>query len=104
MDVRDINKFPFLTKPEKEFVDKALRHLLLIGALDSKSKNLIKAKLAENELNKLGKSNEDQIKYDDDTDITEVGKLMIKFPIIPRLARILILSNKVNSYNNIIFI
>jgi HrpA-like RNA helicase len=95
LDVKDINKFPFLTKPQKEFVDKALRHLLLIGALDSNTKNIIKAKLAENELNKLGKSDESEIKFNDDTYITEVGKLMIKFPVIPRLARILILSNKV---------
>lgn len=97
MDVRDINKFPFLTKPKKEFVDKALRHLMLIGALDSQTKGLIKAKLAENELNKLNNSilNPELQKFDDDTIITEVGRLMIKFPVIPKLARILIVSNKV---------
>jgi HrpA-like RNA helicase len=79
-------------------VDKALRHLILIGALDSTTKGLIKAKLAENELNKLGKSLEENSlqNLDDDTIITEVGKLMMKFPVIPKLARILILSNKVN--------
>lgn len=95
MDVKDINKFPFITKPKKDFVDKALRHLMLIGALDSDTKGLIKAKLAENELNKLGKSIEENEKLNDDTTITEVGRLMIKFPVIPKLARILILSNKV---------
>jgi hypothetical protein len=71
--------------------------LILIGALDSDSKGLIKAKLAENELNKLGKSivENSSLNLDDDTTITEVGKLMMKFPVIPKLARILILSNKV---------
>ena len=77
-------------------MDKALRHLLLIGALDSCTKGIIKAKLAENELNKLGKLTEDNLKISDDTTITEVGRLMMKFPVIPKLARILILSNKVN--------
>lgn len=95
MNVKDINKFPFITKPEKDFVDKALRHLLLIGGIDSNDKSLIKSKIAENELNKLGKTCEDNIKYDDSTLITDVGRLMIKFPLIPRLARILILANKV---------
>ncbi len=71
--------------------------MILIGALDSDSKGLIKAKLAENELNKLGKSivENSSLNLDDDTTITEVGKLMMKFPVIPKLARILILSNKV---------
>merc|ERR1711957_1150933 len=54
------------------------------------------AKLAENELNKLGKSIEETEKIYDDTTITEVGRLMMKFPVIPKLARILILSNKLN--------
>jgi len=67
----------------------------LIDALDSNSKNIIKGKLAENELNKLGKLFKEEEKFNDDTYISEVGKLMIKFPLIPRLARILILSKKV---------
>lgn len=67
----------------------------MIGALDSTTKNIIKSKVAENELNKLGKSINDEIKYDDDTNITEVGRLMLKFPLVPRLAKILILANKV---------
>lgn len=92
MKIKDINKFPFLTFPQVTFVEKALRHLTLIGALQSEENSLIKYKLLENDLNKL---NKDNIIYNDDTEITNVGHLMIKFPIPPKYSRIIILGHKV---------
>ena len=95
LGVKDINKFPFLTFPDKNLVDKALRHLIVIKAVKSEENLISKFRLVNN-LN--------DVKYNDSTTITEVGQLMIKFPIPPRYSRMLILGNKLGLIEYSIFL
>ncbi len=94
LKITDVSKFPFLTFPEKIFVERALRHLIIIGGLQAEENNLVKLKIVENEMNKLNKAESSNIDYHDNTSITEIGKLMVKFPLPPKYSKIIILANK----------
>jgi ATP-dependent RNA helicase DHX37/DHR1 len=68
------------------FVEKALRHLVIIGALQTDDETFIKSRYIEMS----------DVPFNDNTNITNIGKLMIRFPVTPRYAKIIILSNKLN--------
>jgi ATP-dependent RNA helicase DHX37/DHR1 len=86
MGIKDINNFPFLTFPSIVFVEKALRHLVNIGALETEDETFIKSRYIEMS----------DVPFNDNTNITNIGKLMIRFPVTPRYAKIIILSNIFN--------
>jgi ATP-dependent RNA helicase DHX37/DHR1 len=95
LNISDISKFPFLTFPNKKFVEKTLRHLIVIGALktdEDSQYNIIKNFIATNLLTKDAEKIDQD--YKDNTLITDIGKLMIKFPVPPKYGKIIILSNK----------
>jgi HrpA-like RNA helicase len=62
-----------------------MRHLVIIGGLQTDDETFIRSKYIEM---KEGTS------FKDNTDITNIGKLMIRFPVSPRYAKIIILANK----------
>ena len=115
MKVKNIYNFPFVTKPKLYFIDKSLEHLVNVGAVDipdieninklnrimnmlkndSKDINNINGKDnndIDNESN-INEENEEIDKRKDSTTITEIGKLMAKFPVEPKLGKILIMAN-----------
>ena len=115
MKVKNIYNFPFVTKPKLYFIDKSLEHLVNVGAVDipdieninklnrimnmlkndSKDINNINGKDnndIDNESN-INEENEEMDKRKDSTTITEIGKLMAKFPVEPKLGKILIMAN-----------
>ena len=115
MKVKNIYNFPFVTKPKLYFIDKSLEHLVNVGAVDipdieninklnrimnmlkndSKDINNINDKDNndnDNESN-INEENEEMDKRKDSTTITEIGKLMAKFPVEPKLGKILIMAN-----------
>ena len=115
MKVKNIYNFPFVTKPKLYFIDKSLEHLVNVGAVDipdieninklnrimnmlkndSKDINNINDKDnndIDNESN-INEENEEMDKRKDSTTITEIGKLMAKFPVEPKLGKILIMAN-----------
>lgn len=69
-----------------------MRHLVIIGALESSDKNNTKNKIIHEYLSKIG--NEDR-KFDDKTVITNVGRLIKHFPVAPRYGKIIIVAYKV---------
>ena len=122
MKVKNIYLFPFVTKPKLYFIDKSLEHLVNIGAIDipdienmnklNTIMNMLKDnqednqndnKDKENEKNNENKNHEKEIednkeneeieKRKDSSTITEIGKLMARFPVEPKLAKILIMAN-----------
>ena len=122
MKVKNIYLFPFVTKPKLYFIDKSLEHLVNIGAVDipdienmnklNTIMNMLKDnqednqndnKDKENEKNNENKNHEKEIednkeneeieKRKDSSTITEIGKLMARFPVEPKLAKILIMAN-----------
>ena len=122
MKVKNIYLFPFVTKPKLYFIDKSLEHLVNIGAIDipdienmnklNTIMNMLKDnqednqndnKDNENEKNNENKNHEKEIednkeneeieKRKDSSTITEIGKLMARFPVEPKLAKILIMAN-----------
>ena len=123
MKVKNIYLFPFITKPKLFFIDKSLEHLVNIGAVNipdienmnklnrimnmlknnnENKKNEYKNEYNENIDNNKDKESEkisDNEEYEeiekrkDSTSITEIGKLMARFPVEPKLAKILIMAN-----------
>ena len=115
MKVKNIYLFPFVTKPKLYFIDKSLEHLVNVGAVNipdienmnklnrimdmlknNKEKNQNDNKEEEKDINndKINEEeNEDIEKRKDSTTITEIGKLMARFPVEPKLAKILIMAN-----------
>ena len=115
MKVKNIYLFPFVTKPKLYFIDKSLEHLVNLGAVNipdienmnklnrimdmlknNKEKNQNDNKEEEKDINndKINEEeNEDIEKRKDSTTITEIGKLMARFPVEPKLAKILIMAN-----------
>ena len=115
MKVKNIYLFPFVTKPKLYFIDKSLEHLVNVGAVDipdienmnklNRIMNMLKTDKEENKNNNKDeeKENEDDTKTEeeneniekrkDSTTITEIGKLMARFPVEPKLAKILIMAN-----------
>lgn len=106
LNICDISKFPFLTFPNKKFVEKTLRHLIVIGGLktdEDSQYNIIKNFIATNLLTKDSEKIDQD--YKDNTIITDVGKLMIKFPVPPKYGKIIILSNKLGLiYHGIVLV
>ena len=123
MKVKNIYLFPFITKPKLYFIDKSLEHLVNIGAVDipdienmnklNRIMNMLKNSKENNNNNdrdNKGNDKDDKEKEDenidedkkdeekmekrkDSTSITEIGKLMSRFPVEPKLAKILIMAN-----------
>ena len=113
MKVKNIYLFPFVTKPKLYFIDKSLEHLVNIGAVDipdienmnklNRIMNMLKNNKEENNKENNEKNDEnmeednkeekDMEKRKDSTSITEIGKLMARFPVEPKLAKILIMAN-----------
>ena len=108
MKVKNIYSFPFITKPKLFFIDKSLEHLVNVGAVDipdieninkiNRIMNMLKDKnndnIDNNEDNlEKNEDNEDLEERKDTTTITEIGKLMAKFPVEPKLGKILIMAN-----------
>ena len=102
MKVKDIYDFPFITKPKLFFIDKSLEHLVNIGAIEipdleninkfNRIMNYLKSEDKDN--NTLNnEENEEMEKRKDTTNISEIGKLMTKFPVEPKLGKILIMAN-----------
>ena len=115
MKVKNIYNFPFVTKPKLYFIDKSLEHLVNVGAVDipdieninklNRIMNMLKNDSKDisnindkdnndidNESN-INEENEEIDKRKDSTTITEIGKLMAKFPVEPKLGKILIMAN-----------
>ena len=99
MKVKNIYSFPFITKPKLFFIDKSLEHLVNIGAVDIpdieniNKINRIMNMLKDNENIEKDEISEDLEQRKDSTTITEIGKLMAKFPVEPKLGKILIMAN-----------
>ena len=106
MKVKNIYEFPFITKPDLFFIDKSLEHLVNIGAIDipdmenvnklNRIMNYLKSDNKDNmdENNLVNDDNSEEIeKRKDTTNISEIGKLMAKFPVEPKLGKILIMAN-----------
>ena len=113
MKVKNIYNFPFITKPKLYFIDKSLEHLVNIGAVDipdieninklNRIMNMLKSNDKDINKNKEDINNENESSNDeeseemekrkDSTSITEIGKLMAKFPVEPKLGKILIMAN-----------
>ena len=98
MKIKNIYNFPFLTKPSYYFIDKSLEHLVNINAINIPDvENLNKLNRIMNYLKKNddNSENEDEERKDT-TSITEIGKLMARFPVEPKLGKILIMANNFN--------
>ena len=97
MNVKNIHKFPFLTKPNNFFLYKGIEHLIVLDALKSDdNENEIRINKILNLL-KLNKENEDDNnELNDSTIITDIGRLMSKFPIEPKFSKLLIMSKEFN--------
>ena len=99
MKVKNIYSFPFITKPKLFFIDKSLEHLVNVGAVDIpdieniNKINRIMHMLKDNENIEKDEISEDLEQRKDSTTITEIGKLMAKFPVEPKLGKILIMAN-----------
>ena len=99
MKVKNIYSFPFITKPKLFFIDKSLEHLVNVGAVDIPDiENINKINRIMNMLKVNENIEKDEISEDleqrkDSTTITEIGKLMAKFPVEPKLGKILIMAN-----------
>ena len=113
MKVKNIYNFPFITKPKLYFIDKSLEHLVNIGAVDipdieninklNRIMNMLKSNDKDINKNNEDINNENESLNDeeseelekrkDSTSITEIGKLMAKFPVEPKLGKILIMAN-----------
>ena len=99
MKVKNIYSFPFITKPKLFFIDKSLEHLVNVGAVDIpdieniNKINRIMNMLKDNENIEKDEISEDFEQRKDSTTITEIGKLMAKFPVEPKLGKILIMAN-----------
>ena len=99
MKVKNIYSFPFITKPKLFFIDKSLEHLVNVGAVDIPDiENINKINRIINMLKVNENIEKDEISEDleqrkDSTTITEIGKLMAKFPVEPKLGKILIMAN-----------
>ena len=99
MKVKNIYSFPFITKPKLFFMDKSLEHLVNVGAVDIpdieniNKINRIMNMLKDNENIEKDEISEDLEQRKDSTTITEIGKLMAKFPVEPKLGKILIMAN-----------
>ena len=123
MKVKNIYLFPFITKPKLYFIDKSLEHLVNVGAVDipdienrnklNRIMNFLKNNKEEKEKNNKDKEQEEKKdinneeennnisddeseeieKRKDSTSITEIGKLMARFPVEPKLSKILIMAN-----------
>ena len=94
MNVKNIHKFPFLTKPNSFFLYKGIEHLIVLNALKSDgNENEVRIHKIINLL-KLNKENENENEESNDsTIITDIGKLMSKFPIEPKFSKLLIMGN-----------
>lgn len=97
MNVTNIQSFPFISQPNKLFIDKAIDHLSVIGALDS---NEDENSLRMTNISKLitdNANNDNELNGQngsmDSTKINDLGRLMIKFPIEPKLSKMLIMAN-----------
>jgi len=99
MKVKNIYSFPFITKPKLFFIDKSLEHLVNVGAVEIpdieniNKINRIMNMLKDNENIEKDEISEDLEQRKDSTTITEIGKLMAKFPVEPKLGKILIMAN-----------
>ena len=99
MKVKNIYSFPFITKPKLFFIDKSLEHLVNVGAVDIpdieniNKINRIMNMLKDNENIEKDEISEDLEQRKDSTTINEIGKLMAKFPVEPKLGKILIMAN-----------
>ena len=113
MKVKNIYLFPFVTKPKLYFIDKSLEHLVNIGAVDipdienmnklNRIMNMLKNNKEENNkennekddenMEEDNKEEKDMEKRKDSTSITEIGKLMARFPVEPKFSKILIMAN-----------
>ena len=112
MNIVNIKKFPFLSMPNKLFLDKAINHLIIIGALkglnnenDERIKNIQKYYSLNDENNfEKEENNENTNDINDSTEITDIGRLMCKFPIEPKLSKLIIMSKNYNLIEYIIII
>ena len=123
MKVKNIYLFPFITKPKLYFIDKSLEHLVNVGAIDipdienmnklNRIMNMLKNNKEEKDIKNDDKNNDNKDvddnseknndeeseeieKRKDSTSITEIGKLMARFPVEPKFAKILIMANNFN--------
>ena len=96
MKVNNIYTFPFITFPNQLFITKAIEHLTVIGALQSKNDEheLRLLKLKQLLLNTNNDNNESNIhnELNDSTTISDLGMLMSKFPLEPKLSKVLIMA------------
>ena len=100
MKVKNIYNFPFITKPKLYFIDKSLEHLVNISAMDiphleniNKLNRIMSMLKDKNQTQENDEEKEELEKREDNTTITEIGRLMAKFPVEPKLGKILIMAN-----------
>ncbi len=90
--MKNDNSFPFLTKPNSFFLEKAIEHLNVIGALESNDDE--NSQRMKRIYRMLISDNEEEIEDNfDSSNISDIGKLMAKFPIEPKLSKMLIMAN-----------
>lgn len=94
MKVNNIYTFPFITFPNQLFITKAIEHLTVIGALQSKNDEHELRLLKLKQLLLTSNNNDDSScnELNDSTSISDLGMLMSKFPLEPKLSKVLIMA------------
>ena len=92
LNIDCLDTFPFLTRPNKDKTIKALYHLRNIQALEY-CKNAYNEEL----LNKISENNE-SLNTKDEFEITSLGRLLINFPLLPRISKVLVVGNKLGLF------
>ena len=96
MKVNNIYTFPFITFPNQLFITKAIEHLTVLGALQSKNDEhelrLLKLKQLLLTSNDNDDSSNIHNELNDSTNISDLGMLMSKFPLEPKLSKVLIMA------------
>lgn len=90
LGIKDVESFPFPTRPPIEKLRQALRLLIHIGAISNDG-----LKIAPG-INSLHKKDAFRVLNNSGGDITPTGKLISRFPLNPRLSKMLVVAHKSN--------
>lgn len=102
LNIKRIDSFPFLTKPNKEKQVKAIVHLRNINAIEYKGKSADEELLRhisnksndKEELNAEVEAEKSVEEVKDEYEISEIGRIIVNFPLPPRVGKILLVSNQ----------
>jgi ATP-dependent RNA helicase DHX37/DHR1 len=89
LGIQDVESFPFPTPPPLQKLRQALKLLINIGAISNTNKRIKEASQGSKE-----KKDAIRVLHNSGGKLTELGKLIAKFPITPRLAKIIIVAHQ----------